>query len=397
MNHKGTFSLSGVLLIGLLFFSIMGASCFEITKKFGGPNDAGYSVRSTYDGFVIAGQHGTDAWIVKTDKSGNMKWDKIFSSGKAKSIALTNDGKYIVTGMKGSNLWLAKIDIDGSPIWEKSFGGTGKSQGNYVSSTSDGGYIIVGATNSRGAGKDDIWLVKTDPQGNEDWNKTWGGTLDDAGFKVDQTPTGYVLVGKIGMDLTYDIFDKGGFQLVKTDSTGNTSWYRTYIGTYPDCCGSCSDVASEVPVKVGNKVYYYLATTRCYGGSLASDGWLVKIDDGGQPLWEKNIGDPREESIIDIQQTKDGKGLIGVGTLDIGSGGARFHVVRTDLNGNVLWIKDYPQKLSGYNIPSSIDSTQNGGYVMTGSHTNTVTGETQMYLIIAGPSGISLGSGSSQN
>jgi hypothetical protein len=400
MNHRGTFGWSGFLLAVLLFSLVAGASGFEITKKFGGPErDAGLSVRSTYDGFIIAGQHGTDAWLVKTDKSGNIKWDKIFGNGLAKSVALTKDSNYVVTGTKGSNLWLAKIDrANGALKWEKTFGGTGESVGNCVRPTSDGGYIIAGTTDSKGAGMDDIWLIKTDSQGNANWDKTFGGPSDDAGFEVDQTDDGYVLAGRIGLDLNGAGLDSGGIRLIKTDPAGNIRWRRTYLATYPDCCGSCTgERGSESPVKVGNEIYYYLALTRCYDGSTASNGWLLKIDDG-QPLWEKNIGDPViEDFISDIQPTKDGKGLIAVGTSGSDGSCAKVYVVRADLDGNILWMKEYPQAIDGYNLGNSIDSTQNGGYVITGSSYDLQNTDDQMLLIIVGPSGVSPGSSSLQN
>lgn len=108
-----------------------------------------------------------------------MIWDKVIGKCVARSVAVAKDGHYVVTGAMGSDLWLAKFDNrDGILIWERSFGGAEKSTGNYVSQTTDGGYIIAGTTDSMGAGGDDIWLIKTDSLGDKDgpggWDRTFG-------------------------------------------------------------------------------------------------------------------------------------------------------------------------------------------------------------------------------
>jgi hypothetical protein len=388
MNHKEFSGWFGILLAILIFSTLMGAYGIEITKKFGGPeNDYGRSVRSTNDGFILAGLHDKDAWLVKTDKIGNIKWDKIIVGCIAASVAVTNDGNYITTGAKGSDLWLAKIDkANGAPIWERTFGGTGNSRGNCVSQTSDGGYAIAGTTNSKGAGKDDIWLIKTDSQGNKEWDQTFGWLYNDSGLVVHQIADGYILGGIFGFN---DAEDKC-IWLQKTDSDGNSKWRRLFAPTYPECCGGAEYGASVVPIKDGNKVHYLMAMTKCPGASLECDGWLIKIDESGwKSPWEKNIGDPTEDEISQIQLTKDGKGLVAVGTLAEGSSYAQIHVTKTDLEGNVIWSKNYPKDLGGFNTASGIDTTQDGGYVVVGSTYDHQKADQQMLLIIVSPDVVS--------
>ena len=132
-------------------------------------------------------------WLLKTDDNGTKLWDRIFggfvsSSGDgAWSVDETRDGGYIVTGYTKSfgviakDLWLVKTDSKGIKQWDRTFGGSKDDVGMSVVQTRDGGYAVTGRTASYGAGKDDIWLMKTDSAGREQWNRTFGGPGDDAG------------------------------------------------------------------------------------------------------------------------------------------------------------------------------------------------------------------------
>ena len=117
-------------------------------------------------------------------------------------------------------MWLIKTDSQGDSIWTKTFGGTGEDIGRSMQQTSDGGYIITGYTESFGNGESDVWLVKTDSQGDSSWTKTFGKQeQDEEGSSVQQTNDG-------GFDITGytdDLLVNGGEDLfvIKTDGNGN--------------------------------------------------------------------------------------------------------------------------------------------------------------------------------
>lgn len=248
------------------------------TKTFGDSGtEMGYSVKQTHDnGYIIAGYknyYGTenyDICLIKTDSSGNEEWSKTLggdSLESGNSVYQTTDNGYIITGFTNSNgagdLYLIKTDSLGDTLWTKTYGGNHWDEGCSVCQTEDHGYIIVGLTYSYGAGECDIYLIKTDSSGNDEWTKTYGGSQFEEGHSVQQTSDGgYILAGytesfSVGY---YDVY------IIKTDSSGNQKWTKT-IG------GNSYDVSSCIrQTKDGG----YIATG--HKGAFPGDVYLIKIE-----------------------------------------------------------------------------------------------------------------------
>jgi hypothetical protein len=210
-------------------------------KAFGGGQiDYARSIRQTSDGgFIMAGYTrsfgagASDIYLLKTDSRGNLLWSKTFGgkySEWAYMVRQTVDGGYIAVGYTSTfdtngGIYLVKTDGEGNLQWARTLGGPKHDDGHSVQQTPDGGYIVVGTTQSFNASVCDICLVKVDPQGIEEWSKTYGGRYGDDGWDVCCTPDGgYVFSSNLSSD------DGGGIGLIKTDSAGNEIWRNIYKG-----------------------------------------------------------------------------------------------------------------------------------------------------------------------
>ena len=359
------------------------------TKKYGGAgDDYGHSVKETSAGeYVIAGYTnsygagGSDVYFIKTDMNGNLVRENTYGGSyndRGYSIWETFDGGYILVGYTNSpsgggygDVYLIKTDANGIALWEKTYGGAYEEYGYSVQETTDGGYIIVGNTASFGAGDLDVYLIKTDASGDTLWTKTYGGTEHDCGYSVSQTQdggyivTGYTASFGAGSDAVY---------LIKTDANGNTLWTKTYGGTQDDRGRSVQQTMDGGYIVAGYT--NYLSVT-------VYDVYLIKTDANGNVIWEETYGESFNEYGYSVQQTMDGGYIVAGHTSSFGVSVYDVYLIKTDGNGNLLWERicgewrfDY-----GYSVCETID----GSYVVAGCTNSSGAGGFDVYLIKSAP------------
>ncbi len=395
MVHRKLFFTSiaiFVLLCSSLAVSVEAASIMWMqTYDSGTSSDNGRCVIETSDGgYAIAGfAHDSggksDAWLVKTDANGNEQWIQNYGGtewDEAYSVVQTSDGGYTLAGMTwsfgsagGGDVWLVKTDASGVVQWNQTYSQSMDDNGYSMVQTSDGGYAIVGYTfYSTDPGSRDFWLVKTDANGNEQWNQNYGGTEWDEAYSVIQTSDGgYALAG-----YTKSFGEESGdFWLVKTDAAGVAQWNQTYGTTEPDTAHSVAETSDGGYAIVGDAGY-----------SLGDDcdAWLVKTDAFGNELWNQTYGGTDHDYGLSVVETSDGGYTIAGSTESFGSdvGRSRCWLIRTDATGTMQWDQTYGGMVDQWDWDEGycLVETSDGGYAIAGTHSSTLGTYKQDFWLI---------------
>jgi hypothetical protein len=270
------------------------------TKTFE-PRSVCYDMQQTTDtGYIIAGAgfigSGEDLYLIKTDPSGDTIWTKWYggtwASDLAWSIQQTSDSGYIIVGFTASfgagsyDIWLLKTDENGDTLWTKTYGGTSWDYGFSIDQTTDGGYIVTGRTNSFCVGYSDVWLLRTNPDGDTLWTKTYGGMGCEGGRFVQQTSDGGFIVA--GYTDSYGAGDYDVW-ILKTNSAGDTLWTQTYGGTGIDQCNG----GGQQTLDDG---YVFSAVTTSFGVG-PSDAWLIRMEPDTFGVKEQQIKFIRHDNL----------------------------------------------------------------------------------------------------
>ena len=248
-----------------------------------------------------------------------------------RAVQVTHDGGFIIVGSTGTtyqvrDIYLVRTDANGDTLWTRRFGGSGDERSWSGVQTTDRGFAIGGYTESFGAGDYDFYLVKTDSVGDTLWTRTYGGPGEDACFSVQQTfDNGFIMAGRT------ESFGAGDydFYAVKTDSNGDTLWTRTYGGTEKDICAAVQ--------QTNDSGYIFVGGTESYGDTIY-DAYIIKTDMLGDTLWTKKYGGHDMDVGRAVQQTFDNGYIIAGYTCSYGQG-LDVYLLRTDTNGDTLWAR----------------------------------------------------------
>jgi hypothetical protein len=349
--------------------------------------------------------------------SSQTEWFKtigIYDEELVNALIPTSDGGYAVAGLASSPalsaaanqpvsyFWLVKIDSGGDIQWSNIYPQTGNDAGaNSVVQTSDGGYALIGTSIPSNGTDQEVWLIKTDSNGNLQWNKiVETGYTYNSVISLLQTKGGdYVLDGSGSSGATGNT----GW-LIETESNGNLLWKQTYENVVPRALIQTSDggfaiaSASGELIKTDSKGNVnwetsYPSGTLNFGGSLfqTSDGgyaiagvknvpgtepsstggsqvWLVKTDSQGNLQWQSTLNSSTQiDSVTNLIQTKDG-GYAIAGSIEASLSSKSYaFLFKTDSKGNMEWTQNYAESLT--TIENGLIQNSDRGFILAGSST----------------------------
>lgn len=285
-----------------------------IQTQDGGYAIVGYSQSSDFDAAQNAGSY--DFWMVKLTNSGVISWEKSFGytgSDKAYNIIQTLDNGYLLSGVidvtasggagnskailhAGGDYWAIKLDVSGNTQWTKYFGGSLNDTLSDAIQTTDGGFILVGSSDSadvditNNKGTYDFWIVKINALGALVWEKNFGGAeIDEAKGIVSADDGNYVIVGDTRSS-DVDVFQNSGsadLWLIKITPDGDLIWEKTFGG-------SSFDVGRAI-VKTQDSGFLIAGSSRSQDGDLSenhgqNDAWVLKVNESGNIEWQQTLG-----------------------------------------------------------------------------------------------------------
>ncbi len=316
-----------------------------------------YDVLPSSPGYYFAP---ADIALCSTDVTGfdftaTVTMAKTYGSGYFRDIRTTSDGGYVVAGYTNSygrgdyELWVLKLDESSNVVWEKTYG---KQYDDYfansIQETSDGGYVVAGKTNSNLSSSDKSLVVKLDGSGDIVWQKRYVG--GSANSIQETSDGGYIVAGYTNAyGLGYN------FRVEKIDGNGNEVWLKIYGGSSEDRANSIQETSDGGYIVAGYTFSY---------GSGSYDFWVLKLDGSGNTEWQKTYGGSSEDRGNSIEATSDGGYIVAGYSNSYGSGSYDFWVLKLDGSGNVEWQKAYGDSVSDYAY--SIQETSDGGYIVAG-------------------------------
>ena len=392
------FSLSFAQAPDTLWTRVYGGTNWDYGRSVQQTSDGGYVIVGTTES-----SGNSDVYFIKTDADGDTIWTKTYGGADfsfGSSVQETFDGGYVIVGTTGwwshilRDVYLIKTDINGDTIWTKTYGGGNSDWGRSVSQTSDSGYVLVGTTSSFGAGWEDVYLLKVDRNGNTIWTKTFGGSDMDFGNSIALTPDNGYIIGGMSYSTTNGA---GDIYIIKTDQNGDTMWTQIYGDSSYEWGASIAVTSDNGYIVTGEKtmsgnINIIPKSRRLYsltGQQLAPlklqsiDVWILKLDTVGDTIWTRNYGGSERDYGYSVQQTNDGGYIIAGNTKSFGAGDYDIYLIKTDENGDSIWTKTYGglNNDCGY----SIQQTSDDGYIVAGYTESFGAGYYDVWLLKIAP------------
>jgi hypothetical protein len=275
---------------------------------------------------------------------------------EGQDVLPTSDGGYMIAGYTTNstqydcNVYLIKTDANGNMTSSKNYGGAKPDFPYHMIQTTDGNFFVIGYSQSYGGGDMDVLLLKVDQAGDLIWQKTYGGFGNDQGQDIIPTADGnYVIIGSSNSGV-----GSQEMNLIKIDPAGGVIWSK-YIG------GSAHDYGHSVK-QCSDGGYILLGHTFSYG--VNGDAYLVKTDGNGDYVWGKNFGGAAYDEGAYINVNGDGSFTFLIRDSSTVGQDVDIRVTKTDDQGNTIWSKTYGGTKK--DTPKMIQPTSDGGYIVGG-------------------------------
>jgi hypothetical protein len=351
-------------------------------------------VHQTADGGYVAGGtgYGTPGgfWVIRLDPRGVKLWERFYGNGGGSEILfdlqLASDGGFVLGGASSSrpfagktspnygdyDFWLVRLDAQGNQLWDRSFGGSGFDGIYGFQQTADGGYILGGISGSPPDGNKtsghfgsrDFWAVRCDANGNKLWDQSYGGTGTEFWGRARLTTDGgFVMVGTTasGADGNKTTPHFGGDDVWVVRA--DAAGNKIWDQTYG---GTAWEYPGEIlQTPDGGFIVSAWSQSGADGNKTSpslggSDGWVLRLNSDGSRQWEQVFGGAVSDTLYSMARTSDGGYILG-GFTDAGPGNAVTWLVALDAQGAKLW----DQTVAG-GIQSDVEQTSDGGFVMAG-------------------------------
>jgi uncharacterized protein YbdZ (MbtH family) len=353
----------------------------------GGGSDVCRSLVQTADGgYALAGYSfsfgdgSADFYLERTEENAHTLWSRAYGGGNwelCTSLIQTADNGFALAGqiyyleVQDWDFYLVRTDENGDTLWSRTYSGQNEDDCWSLVQTADGGFALAGSTNSLDAGGADLWLVRTDGNGDSLWSRTYGGgNFDECRSLIQTADGGYALAGYTGW------YGAGSADLwlVRTNGNGDSLWSRTFGGGGDEWCNAL--------VQTADGGYALAGWTNSFGAG-DQDFYLARTDENGDSLWSRTYGGQYTDWCSSLVQTADGGFALAGYTESFGAGEEDFWLVRTDENGDSLWSRAYGGE--GDDECHSLIQTANGGYALAGSTSSFGSGNSDFWLVRLGP------------
>ena len=332
--------------------------------------------------------------------NGTLELVQTFGGSKndvAKSVVSTVDGGFAVLGYTQSldgditdkatenyDFWMLKFDSEAQLEWNKTYGGSGDERGRSLIETSDGGYALLGYSDSSDGdvssnnGNRDFWLVKINASGVLSWQKSFGYEGEDEGVSIIETSDNHLMLSGV-LDVTasggegnqgrFSTRHAGGdYWAIKITPTGDIVWSRFYGGTFTDSPTGIKETLNDGLISVGGSDSNDVDISNNKG---SYDFWIVKSNLNGDIVWEKSFGGSEIDEARDIISDGNGNHIVVGDTrsndqdVAFNNGAADLWAIKISNSGELLWNTSIGG--SNFDVARSISTTFNNEFIIAGS------------------------------